>query len=94
MPVKKPVSRASAGARAAAPRVRDSGASSVYEVLRSDILNLKIAPGTLLDDSELSQCFSLSRSPVREALIRLSAESPVQTQTNRSRVVTPFEIPK
>jgi DNA-binding GntR family transcriptional regulator len=72
--------------------VRGTGASSVYEALRSDILNLKIAPGTLLDESELSRRFSLSRSPVREALIRLSAEGLIQTQANRSPVVTPFDI--
>jgi DNA-binding GntR family transcriptional regulator len=73
-------------------RARGTGASAVYDALRADILNLKIAPGTLLDESELSRRFGLSRSPVREALIRLSAEGLIQTLPNRSPVVTPFDI--
>jgi len=73
-------------------RARGTGASAVYDALRADILNLKIAPGTLLDESELGRRFELSRSPVREALIRLSAEGLIQTLPNRSPVVTPFDI--
>ena len=73
-------------------RARGTGATAVYDALRSDILNLKIAPGTLLDESDLSRRFELSRSPVREALIRLSAEGLIQTLPNRSPVVTPFDI--
>ena len=74
------------------PRSRGTGASLVCDQLRADILNLKIAPGTLLDESELAARFELSRSPVREALIRLSAEGLVQMLPNRSPVVTPFDI--
>jgi DNA-binding GntR family transcriptional regulator len=81
-----------ASAKTAPVRARGTGASAVYDALRADILNLKIAPGTLLDESELSRRFELSRSPVREALIRLSAEGLIQTLPNRSPVVTPFDI--
>lgn len=84
--------RPAVAAKAVPARVRGTGASAVYEALRADILNLKIAPGTLLDESELSLRFELSRSPVREALIRLSAEGLIQTLPNRSPVVTPFDI--
>ncbi|MXW19896.1 MAG: GntR family transcriptional regulator, partial [Gammaproteobacteria bacterium] len=60
-------------------RPRGTGASHVYERMRESILSLKLAPGTLLDESELAVRFKLSRSPVREALIRLSAEGLVKT---------------
>lgn len=73
-------------------RNRGTGAALVCDQLRADILNLKIAPGTLLDESELAAQFKLSRSPVREALIRLSAEGLIQMLPNRSPVVTPFDI--
>lgn len=85
-------SRRGSTAKPPAARARGTGASAVYDALRADILNLKIAPGTLLDESELSRRFELSRSPVREALIRLSAEGLIQTLPNRSPVVTPFDI--
>jgi DNA-binding GntR family transcriptional regulator len=94
MKSKKTVTRSTTVRAAAKPaaRARGTGASAVYDELRADILNLKIAPGTLLDESDLSRRFGLSRSPVREALIRLSAEGLIQTLPNRSPVVTPFDI--
>ena len=92
----KPVARKTRSAAPApapeTPRSRGTGASLVCDQLRADILNLTIAPGTLLDESELAARFELSRSPVREALIRLSAEGLVQMLPNRSPVVTPFDI--
>lgn len=78
--------------KAAESSGRGTGAAMVCDQLRADILNLKIAPGTLLDESELAERFKLSRSPVREALIRLSAEGLIQMSPNRSPVVTPFDI--
>jgi DNA-binding GntR family transcriptional regulator len=75
----------------ARPR-RGMGASSVYQALREDILSLSLHPGTLLDETELSQRFGVSRSPVREALIRLSAEGLVRTLRNRSSIVAFFDV--
>lgn len=46
----------------------------------------------MLDESELAARFRLSRSPVREALIRLSAEGLVHTLRNRSSIVAPFDV--
>jgi DNA-binding GntR family transcriptional regulator len=71
---------------------RGFGSSAVYERLRRDILNLDLAPGTLLDETEIASRFNLSRSPVREALIRLSAEGLVVILRNRSSIVAPFDI--
>jgi DNA-binding GntR family transcriptional regulator len=73
-------------------RARGSGAAGVYEELRRDILELRMEPGTLLDETELATRFRLSRSPVREALIRLSAEGLVRTLRNRSSIVAPFDV--
>jgi len=78
--------------RAPVKRVRGSGAHTVYEDLRRDILGLAMEPGVLLDETELAQRFNLSRSPIREALIRLSAEGLVQTLRNRSSIVAPFDV--
>jgi DNA-binding GntR family transcriptional regulator len=81
-------------AAVAAPEspARGFGSTAVYESLRRDILHLALAPGTLLDESEIAERFNLSRSPVREALIRLSAEGLVVTLRNRSSIVAPFDI--
>jgi DNA-binding GntR family transcriptional regulator len=84
--------KTSAPSRQRRKRARGSGASTVYDELRRDILGLVMEPGTLLDETELAERFNLSRSPVREALIRLSAEGLVQTLRNRSSIVAPFDV--
>jgi DNA-binding GntR family transcriptional regulator len=71
---------------------RGTGAQLVYEKLRREILDLNLEPGALLDETELSNRYNVSRSPVREALIRLAAEGLVHTLRNRSSVVASFDI--
>lgn len=73
---------------------RAKGASwkSVYDTLRTEILSLVLPPGQLLDETTVSDRFGLSRSPVREALIRLAGEGLVVTLANRSTIVAPLEI--
>jgi DNA-binding GntR family transcriptional regulator len=78
--------------RPAAKRGRGFGAAFVYDSLREDILSLQLQPGTLLDETELAARFGVSRSPVREALIRLAGEGLVQTLRNRSSIVAPFDV--
>jgi DNA-binding GntR family transcriptional regulator len=73
-------------------RVRGTGWKCVYETLRHEILALTLKPGHLLDETTLAERFDMSRSPVREALIRLAGEDLVVTLSNRSTIVAPIEI--
>lgn len=73
-------------------RARGTGWKSVYETLRNEILSLTLQPGQLLDETTLAERFDMSRSPVREALIRLSGEDLVVTLSNRSTIVAPIEV--
>ena len=68
------------------------GARHVYETLRKEILTLALEPGTPLDETTLSQRFAMSRSPVREALVRLSADGLVEMLSNRSTLVAPINL--
>ena len=88
----KPTSKAVGKSSKAGRRPRGTGASSVYESLKTKILNLELKPGTLLDETELSRQYHLSRSPVREALIRLSAEGLVETPRNRTSMVSQLDF--
>lgn len=65
---------------------------SVYDTLRSEILALALQPGQLLDETTLAERFDMSRSPVREALIRLAGEELVVTLSNRSTIVAPIDM--
>jgi DNA-binding GntR family transcriptional regulator len=67
---------------------RGSGVQKVYTSLKSDILEMRLPPGFMFDESSLSSRFELSRTPIREALVRLAAEGLVTTLPNRSTIVS------
>lgn len=73
-------------------RVRGSGANNVYEAVRKSILDLSFEPGMALDEVGLARDFGMSRTPVREALVRLAAEGLVTTLPNRNTIVAPIDF--
>src|SRR3569623_1968558 len=73
---------------------RGSGVQRVYEALRRAIVELDLPPGSPLDEVSLSQQFALSRTPVREALVRLAADGLVLTLPNRNTIVETIEFAK
>jgi DNA-binding GntR family transcriptional regulator len=75
-----------------ARKPRGTGAAFVYERLRDEILRLDLEPGSPLDEVGLSKRFRLSRSPVREAIIRLAGEGLVTVFPNRSSMVAPLDL--
>src|SRR5579863_1494663 len=72
--------------------VKETGTARVYVTLRNEILTMKLAPGTHLDELGVAERFDVSRSPVREALVRLSAEGLVTILPNRGNIVTPMDF--
>lgn len=59
-----------------------------YDAIRSAILSGSLAPGEPLVESRLASEFGISKTPVREALIRLSADGLVEIAPYRgARVV-------
>ena len=71
---------------------KGAGWKTVYTVLRAEILSLELPPGEHLDETTLAERFNLSRSPIREALIRLAGEELVVLLPNRSTLVAPIDI--
>lgn len=68
------------------------GAIAVYEALRDDILWLRLAPGSAIDEVALAARFDISRTPVREALMLLAAEHLVVFLPNRTSIVPPLSL--
>lgn len=68
------------------------GAIQVYQALRDDILWLRIAPGTPIDEVALAARFDISRTPIREALMLLAGDSLVVFLPNRSSIVPPLSL--
>ncbi len=69
-------------------RKRGSGVKHVYDVLRDEIIDLALEPGSPIDEIQLAERFEMSRTPIREALVRLAADGLVTTLPNRSTVVS------
>ena len=46
----------------------------VHEVLRAAIVEMRLRPGSALSEKEIAACLKVSKTPVREALIRLVEE--------------------
>lgn len=71
---------------------RGYGAMAICRALRADILALTLKPGQLIDEASLAERFGVSRSPVREALVRLAGEGLVSSLPNKGTVVTPINL--
>lgn len=74
------------------PPKRGSGAAHVHETLRAEIISLELPPGSMIDEQQLSRRFNLSRTPIREAMVRLTAEGLITTLPNRATMVSQIDF--
>lgn len=65
-----------------------------YEALRDDIIEWRLKPGTVLGEVEQSARLGVSRTPLREALSRLTAEGLTAAHPGRGVVVTEVSLEK
>src|SRR3569832_2877787 len=65
---------------------------NVYESLRADILNCRLAPGDDIREQDLASRYAVSRQPVREALLRLEREHLVTVQPRQGYRVNPISL--
>jgi len=63
-----------------------------YESLRDEILQWRLAPGTVLGEVEQAARLGVSRTPLREALPRLLADGLVEAQSGRGLVVSSADV--
>ncbi len=66
--------------------------SEVYSLIRSRILSFTILPDVKISDKDIAKELGISRTPVREALIRLVGHGLVQSQHNRGFTVRAFTV--
>ena len=66
--------------------------SDIYTILRREILSCAIPPGAEIRDAEFAERFSVSRSPVRDALLRLEAEGLVLINPRKGYRAAPISI--
>jgi GntR family transcriptional regulator, rspAB operon transcriptional repressor len=66
--------------------------ASVFESIRAEILTCQLAPGALIYEQELAQRFGVSKSPVREALLRLQEQDLVEVRARSGYRVRPISL--
>src|SRR5690242_14878603 len=64
----------------------------IYATLRNEILSCNLLPGSDLREQQLAQRFAVSKSPVREALLRLEREQLVEVASRQGYRVRPVSI--
>ena len=63
-----------------------------YNSIKASILNFRLLPDVKLSDKQIAQEMGISRTPVREALVRLSEQGLVETNPNRGFTVKSFTV--
>ena len=65
---------------------------NVYRVIRENITSLQLAPGTTVSTQELAAKLQVSRTPVREAFIRLQKEDLVEITPQKGTMVSRIDL--
>ena len=81
-----------AGARRRGTPRKGAGRDHAYRRLREAILSLDLRPGAPIDEGALVRDLRMSRTPVREALIRLAGEGLVDLLPNRGARVADMPL--
>ena len=78
----------------AEPVERRSRADEVYEQLKQDIAEFKLVPGDRFTEYSVTERLDVSRTPVRQALVRLQQEGYVEVLFRSGWRVLPFDFAK
>lgn len=65
-----------------------SASDTAYEFIKDGVLSGQIEPGTFVTEGQLADEVGISRTPVREALLRLQAEGMVELFPKKGALVT------
>ena len=69
-----------------------SAAGKIYTFLRDDIIRMKLNPGEPLKEKEISERFAISRTPVREACLKLASENLLDIRPQSGTAVSPIRL--
>lgn len=64
----------------------------IYDSIRSRIISMTLSPGAVIDEGEIVREFRVSRTPVREALVRLASEGLIILLPNKGSQVTTIDV--
>lgn len=64
----------------------------VYQTLRENIINLNLEPGLSISEKEISEKLQVSRTPVREAFVKLSQEELLEVYPQKGTFVSLIDL--
>ena len=73
-------------------RPKGNGSQIVFEAISRRILSMDMLPGAAIDENALVAEFGVSRTPVREALLRLASDGLVTLAPNRGASVSALDL--
>ncbi|MDP6925550.1 MAG: GntR family transcriptional regulator, partial [Rhodospirillales bacterium] len=65
---------------------------SVYSRIRADILTCGLAPGSRVFENDLAERYGVSKSPVRDALLRLQEHGLVEVLPRKGYLIRPISL--
>ena len=66
--------------------------SQVYAIMRSAIVNLHLAPGSIVNEKLICDQLGISRTPLREAILQLQGENLVSVVPNSGTYVSKIDL--
>ncbi|SER50309.1 transcriptional regulator, GntR family [Gracilibacillus ureilyticus] len=73
-------------------RAKGSSRDYVYRIIKEQIMNGEISPGTKLSEKEISEKLEVSRTPVREAFLQLNQEGLLGVFPQIGTIVTKIDL--
>ena len=67
---------------------KETGKEYAYRVLKGNIMSLELKPGELLSESDLSEKLSISRTPIREVIMKLKGEHLIEVKPQAGTYVS------
>lgn len=91
-PADRPDAKPPATKACRAPRQRLSFAEKAYRELRARILDNSMSPGEQYTEQDLALALNMSRTPTREAMLRLAREGLVEIRPRHGMRVKPISV--
>ena len=66
--------------------------TTIYRLLRADILSCSLRPGSQIQERELIERFAVSKSPIRDALLKLEEQNLIEILPRKGYRVKPVSL--
>jgi DNA-binding GntR family transcriptional regulator len=64
----------------------------IYNMLKSDILSLKLKPGQRISENEIAEIYNVSRTPIKTAFLRLKGEKYIEIVPQKGSFITLLDM--